>query len=90
MDLLFSKRNLPFRPLLISVLLQRASWHTLYRVVVHLLNNRAPDYCPTSVLDFLTALIQSPKLWQGRDKATPKHYHSENVLHLSPQQVCIK
>ncbi|KAI4461631.1 hypothetical protein MML48_5g00000815 [Holotrichia oblita] len=86
MDLLFSKQKLSFRPLLISVLLQRASWRTLSSVVDHLLYNEV-QYCPVSVLDFLTALTQSPKLWQGRDKATPKHYHSENVLHLSTQQL---
>ncbi|KAI4461611.1 hypothetical protein MML48_5g00012025 [Holotrichia oblita] len=86
MDLLFSKQKLSFRPLLISVLLQRASWRTLSSVVDHLLYNEV-QYCPVSVLDFLTALTQSPKLWQGRDKATPKHYHSENVLHLNTQQL---
>ncbi|KAK9737777.1 Protein of unknown function (DUF3677) [Popillia japonica] len=86
MDLLFSKQKLSFRPLLISVLLQRASWRTLSSVVDHLLYNEM-QYCPVSVLDFLTALTQSPKLWQGRDKATPKHYHSENVLHLNTQQL---
>ncbi|GJQ80376.1 hypothetical protein Trydic_g12239 [Trypoxylus dichotomus] len=87
MNLLFSKQKLSCRPLLISVLLQRASWRTLSSVVNHLLYNKEMEYCPVSILDFLTALTQSPRLWQGRDKATPKHHHFENVLHLSTQQL---
>lgn len=87
MSLLFSKRSLPFRPLLISLLLQRGSWSTLYIIVIHLLSSEELEYCPISVLDFLTALTQSPKLWQGRDKAIPKHFHSEDVLHLTTKQV---
>ncbi|KAB0795233.1 hypothetical protein PPYR_12072 [Photinus pyralis] len=86
-DLLFSKQELPFRPLLISLLLQRASWKTLYGLVNHLLGSPNGRYSPVSTLDFLTALTESPKLWQGRDKAIPKHFHSEDVLHLSVDQV---
>nr|XP_022905448.1 integrator complex subunit 1 [Onthophagus taurus] len=87
MELLFSKKNLRFRPLLLSVLLQRASWNTLGKVVGHLLEDDSQSYCPIAVLDFLTALTQSPKLWQGRDKATPKHYHSEDILCLTMPQI---
>ncbi|KAF5307904.1 hypothetical protein FQR65_LT06471 [Abscondita terminalis] len=86
-DLLFSRQNLPFRPLLISLLLQRGSWSTLYGIVKHLLQSNNRKYCPNSTLDFLTALTQSPRLWQGRDKAVPKHFHSEDVLHLNVEEV---
>lgn len=89
MDLLFSKRDLPFRPLLISILLQRASWSVLSGVLNYLLDGNILDRCPVSALDFLTALTQSPKLWQGRDKAIPKHHHSEDVLQLNSNQVCV-
>ncbi|KAK4876341.1 hypothetical protein RN001_012763 [Aquatica leii] len=88
-DLLFSKRNLSFRPLLMSLLLQRGSWSTLYSIVKDLLQNNNRKYCPNATLDFLTALTQSPKLWQGRDKAIPKHFHSEDVLHLNVDQVIV-
>lgn len=70
-----------------SLLLQRSSWSLLYGMVVKLLSSADSGYCPVSTLDFLAALRQSPKLWQGRDKAVPKHYHVENVLHLDTSQV---
>ncbi|KAF2879696.1 hypothetical protein ILUMI_26472 [Ignelater luminosus] len=89
MELLFSKKSLPFRPLLISLLLQRGSWSTLYGIVINLLKGNDLGYCPISTLDFLTALTHSPKLWQGRDKAIPKHYHSEDVLHLNANQLIV-
>lgn len=86
-DLLFSEKNLPFRPLLISLLLQRASWQSLYNLVGYLLSQNSGNVCPVSVLDYLTALIKSPRLWQGRDKAVPKHARSEDVLKLNENQV---
>jgi integrator complex subunit 1 len=44
-------------------------------------------YDPTAVLDFLWALTCNPKLWQGRDKFTPKHYIPENILLLEERQL---
>ncbi|XP_048516871.1 integrator complex subunit 1 isoform X3 [Dendroctonus ponderosae] len=88
--LLFSKKFLQFRPLLISLLLQRASWQSLFKLVTYLLCEDSEKVCPVSVLDYLTALIKSPKLWQGRDKAVPKHAHFEDMLKLNETQVkCI-
>lgn len=87
MDLLFSRKVLSFRPLLMSLVLQKASWRTLHGIVTILLDGIVTERCPMSVLDFLTALTQSPKLWQGRDKAIPKHHHAEDVLHLNKEQV---
>lgn len=89
MDLLFSKKKLPFRPLLISLILQRANWNILHNIMVYLLKNEAEEICPVSALDFLTALTKNPKLWQGRDKAIPKHHHFEDVLRLNQDQVCV-
>ncbi|XP_050313289.1 integrator complex subunit 1 isoform X2 [Anthonomus grandis grandis] len=86
-DLLFSNKELPFRPLLMSLLLQRASWQSLYTLVTYLLNDESKNICPVSLLDYLTALIKSPKLWQGRDKAVPKHVHYEDILTLNESQV---
>lgn len=48
---------------------------------------RVYRYDPTAVLDFLWALTCNPKLWQGRDKFTPKHYVPENVLLLQKWQL---
>lgn len=89
MDLLFSKQSLPFRPLLMSLVLQRATWKSLNDIMHYLLENKVENICPTSALDFFTALTQSPKMWQGRDKSIPKHYHFEDVLKLNKDQVTI-
>lgn len=80
---------MPFCPLLMSLVLQKANWSTLHGIVEFLLDGNIKDRCPTSVLDFLTALTKSPRLWQGRDKGTPKHYHSEDILQLAEKQVNI-
>lgn len=55
----------------------------------YLLKEDTSNICPVSALDFLCALTQSPKLWQGRDKAIPKHYHSENVFNLDKDKALI-
>lgn len=89
MNLLFSKKKLSFRPLLISILLQRASWTVLSNVLNYILCENISERCPVSALDFLSALTQSPRLWQGRDKAIPKHYHPEDVLYLNQNQVSL-
>lgn len=86
MNLLFSKHNLKFRPLLMSLILQRASWKSLYGIFDFLLRDNSQEICPMSALDFFTALTISPRLWQGRDKAIPKHYHTEDVLQLTKEQ----
>lgn len=75
------------RPYLLTLLTHRASWATLHKCVGHLLNKCDDEYDPTAVLDFLWALTCNPKLWQGRDKFTPKHYVPENILLLTEKQL---
>lgn len=99
MTLLFGKTNINIkinesvvnvhscRPYLLTLLTHRASWTTLYKCVGHLLEKCDKAYDSTAVLDFLWALTCNPKLWQGRDKFTPKHYIPENVLLLTEQQL---
>lgn len=70
-----------------SLVLQRASWQSLYVIMNYLLKEDISNICPVSALDFLCALTQSPKLWQGRDKAIPKHYHPEDIFELSKDKV---
>ncbi|XP_034943269.1 integrator complex subunit 1 isoform X2 [Chelonus insularis] len=74
------------RPYLLTLLTHRASWMTLYKCVGHLLIKCDDGYDPTAVLDFFWALTCNPRLWQGRDKFTPKHYVPENILLLTEQQ----
>ncbi|XP_008559998.1 integrator complex subunit 1 [Microplitis demolitor] len=76
-----------YRPYLLTLLTHRASWATLYKCVGHLLAKCDEEYDPTAVLDFLWALTCNPKLWQGRDKFTPKHYVPEDILLLTQQQL---
>ncbi|KAK0167256.1 hypothetical protein PV327_004680 [Microctonus hyperodae] len=75
------------RPYLLTLLTHRASWATLHKCVGHLLDKCDAGYDPTAVLDFLWALTCNPKLWQGRDKFTPKHYIPENILLLTEKQL---
>lgn len=47
------------------------------------------EWAATSVLELIWALTRSPRIWQGRDKTTPKHHTPENILRLTPEQVCM-
>lgn len=89
MRLLFSKTDavMSFRPYLMSLLSHRASWGTLRKCVTRLLSELSCRYDPGAVLDFLSALTSNPKLWQGRDKFTPKNYKMEDVLELDDAEV---
>ncbi|KAK9886100.1 hypothetical protein WA026_014889 [Henosepilachna vigintioctopunctata] len=89
MDMLFSRKPISFRPLLMSLVLQRASWQNLHGIMKYIFQEDVDRLCPTSTLDYLTALTQSPKLWQGRDKAIPKHNHFEDVLKLDFNQLIV-
>jgi integrator complex subunit 1 len=68
-------------------LTHQASWGTLHRCLENLLAECNENYDPTAVLDFLRALTYHPKLWQGREKCTPKHHSPEDILGLTPPQV---
>lgn len=45
-------------------------------------------YDASAVLEFLWALARNPRLWQGREKLTPKHQEPVDVLGLNEEQVC--
>jgi len=75
------------QPYLLTLLTHQASWGTLHRCLENLLAECKENYDPTAVLDFLWALTYHPKLWQGREKCTPKHHSPEDVLGLTPPQV---
>lgn len=89
MDLLFSRSLRQFRFYMLSLLSHQASWTTLHNTLNKILEEFNPNYDPTSVLHFIGAFIRNPKLWQGRDKATPKHEQVENVLDLNSNQMCV-
>ncbi|XP_045031439.1 integrator complex subunit 1 [Daphnia magna] len=88
--LLFGKTLHPpsCRPYGLAMLVHQASWATLRKCIHKLLSTRDGDtFEPKVVLDFLSALIKVPKLWQGRDKHVPKHQQPEELLNLSHQQL---
>lgn len=87
LDMLFSKSVQHFRFHLLSLLSHQSNWATMHGTVNRLLSEHNDSYDPTSVLYFIEALISNPKLWQGRDKATPKHAPVEYVLNMNAQQL---
>nr|CAD7438682.1 unnamed protein product [Timema bartmani] len=89
MKLLFSKSpaKQSCRPYLLTLLVHRAGWATLHNCMEHLLENCNSEFDPSAVLDFLWSLTCNPKLWQGREKFTPKHHTPENVLQLTDTQL---
>lgn len=87
LDLLFDRSLPQFRFYLLSLLSHQASWLTLHSIVSKLLKTFNDRYDSTSVIHFIAALIRNPKLWQGREKNTSKHYRTEYVLCLNEKQL---
>lgn len=87
LDLLFSHQKHSFRPYLLSLLSHQSSWTTMAKVVDKLLSKYHPQFDSTCVLDFVDAHIRNPKLWQGRDRAVPKHEQVEYILELTEDQL---
>lgn len=89
LDLLFNRSLHQFRFYLLSLLSHQASWFTLHSTINVLLETFNANYDSTSVLHFIEALICNPKLWQGRDKGTPKHEQIEYVLKMNDKQIAV-
>jgi len=71
------------RPYLLSLLTHQASWEVVRGTVASLLTPSAiQELDPGAVLDFLTACIHIPRLWQGRDQRPPVHDQPPDVLAL--------
>ena len=87
-SLLFGKNIQVYRPLFLSLLIHQANWSTIAIALDKLLNQcNSGIYDPSSVLDFIDAIIRNPKLWQGRDKAVAKHVQMEYVLTLDDDRI---
>lgn len=86
-SLLFGKGVQVYRPYFLSLLIHQANWSTIAMAIEKLLNQlNVGIYDPTTVLDFIDAIISNLKLWQGRDKAVPKHEQIEFVISLDESQ----
>ncbi|XP_046407555.1 integrator complex subunit 1 [Ischnura elegans] len=86
---LIKKGTRSFRPYLLTLLAHQAGWGTLHQCVSCFLEKCDTSYDPGAVLDFLWALMSNPKLWQGREKLTPKHYTLEDILGLTKSQLFV-
>jgi integrator complex subunit 1 len=87
-SLLFGKNIQIYRPYFLSLLIHQANWSTIAMALDKLLNQcNSGIYDSSSVLDFVDAIIRSPKLWQGRDKAVAKHEQIEYVLTLDNDKI---
>ncbi|XP_041969387.1 integrator complex subunit 1 [Aricia agestis] len=75
-----------WRPLLVTLLAHRASWRTLDACLRTLLQPNGGWSAP-AVLRFAETLVGSPRVWQGRDRATPKHQQPDDLLRLTHQQL---
>lgn len=87
LDVMFDRTLPQFRFYLLSLLSHQASWSTLHSIVCKLLGTYNSNFDSTSVIDFVAALIRNPKLWQGREKNTSKHYRIEYVLLFDDKQL---
>ena len=67
---------------LLSLLTHQASYTVLRSTVSSLLSSCHPDLDPGAVLDFLSACVHIPRLWQGRDQRPPKNERPADVLQL--------
>jgi integrator complex subunit 1 len=86
-SLLFGKGVQVYRPYFLSLLIHQANWSTIAMALEKLLNQvNSGIYDPTTVLEFVDAIIRNLKLWQGRDKAIPKHEQIEFVINLDESQ----
>ncbi|KAG1699624.1 Integrator complex subunit 1 [Nymphon striatum] len=86
-DLSLSSR----RQYLLALVIHHTNWSTIYRTINLCLNVRSSSKLnPSSVLDFLWAFVDIPRLWQGQNKNKSKHSDSSNVLALTvPQLLCV-
>lgn len=75
------------RPYLLSLLTHQGSYSVLQSTVSTVLSVFKPDLEPTAVLDFLTACIHIPRLWQGRQQNSGKNSRLEDVLDLSDNAI---
>ncbi|XP_045473416.1 integrator complex subunit 1 [Harmonia axyridis] len=87
--IIFRRKNVSCRPFFMSLALQKDSWQNLHNLMQYIFEQDVSNICPVSALDYLTALSQSPKLWQGRDKAFSKHDQFDDVLKLDFNQLTL-
>lgn len=89
LDLLFNRKSSQCRFYLLTLLSHQANWFTLHSTVKKLLERFNEHYDSATVLHFIESVVRNPRLWQGRDKATPKHKQIEYILKMNAKQVAV-
>ena len=74
---------------LLGAFTQQANWNTLEQTVLSLLGQYDNSLNPGGVLDFIYAVVKVPKLWQGRERRTPRHSKPPMLLQLEPKHLLI-
>lgn len=72
---------------LLAAFTHQARWDTLEHCVRALLRVNSPTLDPAAVLGFVWAVLHVPKLWQGRERRTPRHAPRETLLDFSASEV---
>uniref|UniRef100_H2XNV6 Uncharacterized protein n=1 Tax=Ciona intestinalis TaxID=7719 RepID=H2XNV6_CIOIN len=72
---------------LLSLLAEHCNWETIHSAInLNLGKNRKSTIDPKTALDFLWVVIQTPKIWQGRENKSTSV--NESVLSLTIDQFC--
>uniref|UniRef100_A0A1I8PSA0 Uncharacterized protein n=1 Tax=Stomoxys calcitrans TaxID=35570 RepID=A0A1I8PSA0_STOCA len=87
LTLLFSKTSGDFRFYLLSWICHESNWNTLVSTLEYMLQTDEQDLDYTTVLNFIQALINNPKLWQGRDRTVLKTDLSDNAIFLTDREL---
>ncbi|XP_049307137.1 integrator complex subunit 1 isoform X1 [Bactrocera dorsalis] len=70
--LLFTKNCADFRFHMLSLICHQMSWGTVLFTLKLLMHEMQQNIDSSTALNFVEALINNPKLWQGRDKSISK------------------
>lgn len=84
---LFSKSSGDFRFYLLSWICHETNWDTIISTLEYLLQCKDYDLDYSAVLNFIQALINNPKLWQGRDRCVSKTDPTENMFFLNDKEL---
>ncbi|KAM7343453.1 integrator complex subunit 1 [Cochliomyia hominivorax] len=84
---LFSKSSGDFRFYLLSWICHETNWDTIISTLEYLLQCQEQDFDYSAVLNFVQALINNPKLWQGRDRCVLKADALENIFSLNDKEL---
>ncbi|XP_050664599.1 integrator complex subunit 1 [Leptidea sinapis] len=89
MRVMFVHGGCAWRPQLVGMLVQRASWPTLHRCLEELLGSgpQGWSWSASAVLQFAETLVGSPRISQGRDRSAPAARVPRDTLALTHAQL---